>query len=147
MRVIKFRVPCKCQNGHFRWAYVGFRAEKQDIQESILSWGPRTCNCPVAEIGEGFAPVGGKQQFIGLADKNGKEIYEGDIVQKNDDVIPEHNSAFGRVYWHGNEAGFYIHLLKGGECSFYYPDGSNFNFKDLEVIGNIYESPELMEKT
>ena len=67
-------------------------------------------------------------QFTGLKDKNGKEIYEGDIVE-----YETFDTIIGVVEWC---AGSY--LLNGEEM---YLD------KDIyKIIGNIYENPELLEK-
>lgn len=69
-------------------------------------------------------------QYTGLKDKNGKEIYEGDILHLEFylDWI---------VKWH--EAGFHIHILNNPE-TYYSLVPSN-----REVIGNIYENPELLK--
>jgi uncharacterized phage protein (TIGR01671 family) len=77
-------------------------------------------------------------QYTGLNDKNGREIYEGDIVRLFNDDVKEvkffddlgYDSSFGKA------SGFYFyHELE------YYDGGP----KDWEVIGNIYESPELLK--
>ena len=68
-------------------------------------------------------------QFTGLYDRNGREIYEGDIVKNK--VL--------------NMTGIVNFTPDGTEidCSGYFPPiGSHFIQKDFEVIGNIYENPE-----
>lgn len=82
---------------------------------------------------------GGQRNFIkpmlstGLKDKNGKEIYEGDILSM-------HNGQYNsQVVWDTDR---YIadHIGNGGSESI-----TTF-IEDLEIIGNIYENPELLKK-
>lgn len=71
-------------------------------------------------------------QSTGLKDKNGTEIYEGDIVKNIYDEIYV-------VKWF--DAGFYLEERYNGGF-----DYSELHFgNNKEVIGNIYENPELLE--
>ena len=73
-------------------------------------------------------------QWTQLKDKNGKEIYEGDIVY----VICEDGNAV--IEWDEDSAKFSI------KFDDWIADFDWYSGKDLEVIGNIYENPELLNK-
>lgn len=86
------------------------------------------------------------EQFIGLKDKNGKEIYEGDIVK----ATWKENNPYGYFPkdWDENED---IIFVKYSAPSFNlqqrYGDGGQICIEDFkwEIIGNIHENPELLK--
>ncbi|MDS2663799.1 YopX family protein [Streptococcus pneumoniae] len=101
-------------------------------------------------------------QSTGILDKNGKEIFEGDILKFND----EWNEYCHEGYVDGSVEGVnYVEVVRSEICFEFgktkYPDSSLFilmedeqlNFKDFiksedfefEIIGNIYENLEFLE--
>jgi len=77
-------------------------------------------------------------QFTGLKDKNGKEIYEADVVRHFDEIS-------GSVQWSGYGMGKNRWIPA-------YTDGKRVLVRDadnvceyVEIIGNIYENPELLK--
>jgi uncharacterized phage protein (TIGR01671 family) len=83
-------------------------------------------------------------QYIGLKDVNGKEIYEGDITSDGEEII------FGKIGYDGSWnglTGFYFRERGRGseEDEFIELDYYNDPTK-IEIVGNIYENPELLEK-
>lgn len=72
-------------------------------------------------------------QFTGLLDKNGKEIYEGDIVE-----IPDYYAKKGIVEYSAPE--FHVYDGDDGFTSFDWEEWEYF-----KVIGNIYENPNLLK--
>lgn len=77
-------------------------------------------------------------QSTGLIDKNGEEIFEGDVLLTYDDEL-------AKVYWDDVLAGWFV--------DFIYETAELSEVADLQssrsickIIGNIYENPELLEE-
>lgn len=92
-------------------------------------------------------------QFTGLCDKNDKEVYEGDIIRMHyffDNYDPETLGAFedeaeiiGVVKCELLD-GFYVETVDDhSRCYLQWVEEPT---EELEVLGNIYDNPELLEK-
>lgn len=79
-------------------------------------------------------------QCTGLKDKNGKLIWENDIIKHyNDEAHPE-TYCTGTVFWDENYAGFYRTSNKYGLSKLRISSDCIY-----EVIGNVFDNPELLE--
>lgn len=129
MREIKFRVWCKNRN---EW-------EKDAV--ALLP------NGSLKEL-RTHRPLSNESHIVlfatGLHDKNGKEIYEGDIL-KSFDPSGEEDRTFAVDY--DKSAGGYVFEALAGFDDFdvtTIPWAKDMGF-EFEIIGNIYENPELLE--
>lgn len=69
-------------------------------------------------------------QYIGSPDKNGKKIFEGDIIKGENYIHPFYDDRPNVIFWCQSKGGFQLDA---------------FNMPDIEVIGNKYDNPELLE--
>jgi uncharacterized phage protein (TIGR01671 family) len=131
MREIKFRGK-RLDNGEWVYGCLCCIDNEPVIVKGSMKWvdGSKLyCNTFHFVIPESVG------QYTGLKDKNGKEIYEGDIVTG----LFNHTDIIGHIVY-GSDATFFI------ERKGLYGIGLN-NAEDwLEVVGNIYENPELLKE-
>jgi len=80
------------------------------------------------------------QQYTGLTDKNGKEIYEGDIVQYNQNSSYDNMDFIAK--WSDDKLGFIFQSNSGEQLVNQTPHLNRF--KHLEIVGNIFEHSELL---
>lgn len=79
-------------------------------------------------------------QFTGLCDKNGKRIWENDILMAHLDEFYPEDATYETIEW--GVAGWVTH--EAGSIDRQYLD--EFDTEHFEVVGNIFDNPELLQE-
>ena len=127
MREIKFRIKDDDNN----WRYGAPHNFKNINHEDYCGFGSFD-----GKFYDAFVKTDTLGQFTGLTDKNGNEIYEGDIVKRSNPPLKDEALY---VFYNQLHA---CYALKSNYGCTYEPIS---DFGAIEVIGNIYDNPELLK--
>lgn len=121
MREIKFRA-LSGENGEWEYFYLFNETDVRKLSERIQKgW------------------IKGLSQFTSLLDKNGREIYEGDIVRFKLLTTAEDEGVF-QIKWDEKVAGYWLENIEGVWQLKEYKDNA-----EIEIVGNIYQHQELLK--
>ena len=129
MQEIKFRGKCMCSD---EWVYGDLIHKRHDRDALMIQDENGLGNDVVPES------VG---QFTGLHDKNGKEIYEGDVIRGN----CGNGEVRHLISFYDMIASFVAEMLPDNDISDYCSLSQIWILKyNKEVIGNIHDNPNLL---
>lgn len=155
MREIKFRAWDKNAKRMIGWYDRGF------LNETIFNNGSMLCEFPL-RYANSDSCMWIYMQYTGLKDKNGVEIYEGDIVEREawhgeiDSVMAEQAAERNGkkinwtvkkvILWHPTNGTYIWRKFNDLEDMVYVGDiFTGIDAAISSVIGNIYENPELLK--
>lgn len=119
-----------------KWAYGNYYyEEKNRAKPHYITWNGKDA---LGDFGDRYHPVHNVTvdpatvgQFTGLCDKNGAKIFEGDIVK---DIL----GHVGQIVYKEKHSAFVVDEWWCGYALWFK--------KEIEVIGNIFDTPKLLEK-
>ena len=136
MREIEFRAKGLFKD---RWYYGYFVDCKRNMRCQIVNLDEEKCDLTH------YVRKDTVGQYIGLKDKNGKKIFEGDIVRDDYGI---YKIIFDRYGWDScaGYTGFIgIYTWETPDIEGWYEANRCIDDDKLEIIGNIYDNPELLE--
>lgn len=126
MREIEFRAYLKKEHKivEVKSLHIGTRKIMYGYSETREIYGNTTRSLDECEL----------MQYTGLKDKNGKKIFEGDFVKAR------HNDELYKVHWES-----FRFIIEDNYGNVILPVQGAIDHFECEVVGNIYDNPELLK--
>lgn len=144
MRIIKFRA---WDHTHSRMVYDDDTGSVSCTNSKLNVTIPAWIECDGTNWQSWPLPNHELMQFTGLRDRNGKEIYESDIVitdWQHDGVTCVDYTLTGKMIWNEEDSCFSLEHSDG--IIRYLATYEREELMGIEVIGNIHENPELLNQ-
>ena len=136
MKQVKFRRPHYDREGNFsHFSYWGKISFNKDFSESSFTSPTFNSKCTYKE----------DEQFTCAKDKNGIEIFSGDILSdyvKTDEGLKQ---SLVHVFWNGKKLRWDLDMSHKQDKTYSYPLATELDQYDYEITGNIHENPKLIK--
>lgn len=133
--VPKFRAWDDARDEYFEVRSLSFPVSSNDKLGIVATAGDQTAYGPNMIL----------EQYTGLKDANGKEIYEGDILATSSKIAGKRITDYLKVDWREDYAGFFCGEKPLYACLNEWDNDIKYPQTFPEIVGNVHENPELLE--
>lgn len=145
MKNIKYRIPVQCQNGHKAFYHYNISDSMMGLSTTSVPDEGMCDDCPISDCRNCWTRAGRNQLWTQKQDKHDTDIYEDDILSSKNDGSDGHDvwdyNTFVKlvVKWDDKHARF-------TDLYDFYEKTSVYCHTRIEIIGNTFINPELLEK-